>query len=193
MRLTKEMRNTIIEEALRHRFAAARDRHEQMRAQLADMIYEDEIGEEERTVKTLSSRWRVKSDEIYIDHLDFGYKFRRKGQEIPEDCCLRLSRSRPMPPGGFGAFLIDKHHPQFPSACEVARHGLELRKEEEKAKEALSAMLHSVQTVAKLQELWPEGAQFLPTHARKPTSLVPVDQVAKVNRLLGLAAAEDKA
>lgn len=65
-----------------------------------------------------------------------------------------------------------------------------LRDEKRSARIKLDAMLGSISTVKKLQEVWPEGAQFYAKFAEKPAALPPAIRVEDVNAALGLESAQ---
>ena len=65
-----------------------------------------------------------------------------------------------------------------------------LRDEKRSARAKLNAMLSSISTVKKLQEVWPEGAQFYAKFAEKPAALPPAIRVEDVNAALGLESAQ---
>ena len=65
-----------------------------------------------------------------------------------------------------------------------------LRDEKRSARIKLDAMLSSISTVKKLQEVWPEGAQFYAKFAEKPAALPPAIRVEDVNAALGLESAQ---
>lgn len=196
MRLTNNMRDTITKAALEHRFADAIKFHLAQRQMFAADLYAVDMGNEAEVVIGVSKRWYETSDTFKIEHPDFqefwGYRCGTDhigDADDKEDCEFALPEGRAFPHQNY-EFVIHKKHPMYQAARELAKAGQTLRKERDKVKSELAALLRTFNTTTKLFEAWPEGERFLnpPTPAvEKGKALVPAQLAARINAMLGLS------
>ncbi|WVR18318.1 nucleotide modification associated domain 5 [Bordetella phage PY223] len=183
MRLTKEMRENIIEAAMRKAFKARDDAHDKATTALADALYNYTHGEAEKIAKKLPQGWIDARNNIGIKAAGFGWR-----NNDLKNYSLKLSKARPFPAYGNRDIPVGGAHPLNEQAQDVAEEFQTIKRDKDALRAKLSALVWSVTTVPRLLEAWPECEQFLPQSTPKQTALVPVQLVPELNAALGIKA-----
>lgn len=183
MKLNKTNREEIITAAIRVAFEPRDAAHVQARTALGDALYTATYAEAEKIAKKLPAGWTSGRDVILIECEGF----QRRHQNGMPSKQLPLSKTHLFPP--YSTYVkVDKAHALYDQAqAIVAEHGaIEAAKKELRTK--LHALVHSVATVERLRDAWPEGDKFLPRAVVEvPSNLpIPANLVADVNSLMGI-------
>lgn len=183
MKLTKEMRESMIDDAMSAAFGKREKAHEKATTALADAVYEHAFAAIEKLANKLPQGWCVSDSSIVIDSAGFGWRNGLKPNS------LRMSKAHRTPRyQGSNPVKIGGDHPLFEQAQAVAEEFQAIKRDREALRSKLRAILYSVTTVPRLLEAWPECERYLPTNTHKSTSLVPVELVPELNAALGLKA-----
>lgn len=184
MRLTNEIRSTIINAAVAKAFGKRDAAYEKSRTQLADALYAHTYGKHERYALKLPKNWSNYSDVIDIKCEGFNW---RGGNGVAASS-LKLSRTHPFPQYVGDDVSVDKKHALYASAQAVANEcrAIEVAKQELRTK--LRTLLYSVTTSERLHEEWPDGKTFFPTLPAKVMLPVPFNLTRDINAMLRLAA-----
>lgn len=179
MKMTKELRASIVSRAISATFGKRLAAHDKARIALADAIYAHQYGAAEKIAKKLPAGWVDSTRSIYIEHPDYGMR-------CSEPSGLALSKSHLCPRTG-GYIAIGKDHPLRQRCDDLAKAGAALSKERDTARVKLVALLNGCSTLKQIHERWPEGKAFYPADEKRAvTTLVPVTLIAEVNAALGL-------
>lgn len=182
-KLTNLQRKTIIAACLDATFAARKKDLEFRRTMLADMLYEKVYGEAERTARTMPRNWFQWVEALRITCDGFSYWPDKKDKP---HAVFKLSAERPAP-HVFGEELhIKRAHPLYTAAQRIVTTHAELYADTEKLRAHLNTLLLSVNTLARLREIWPEGAPYFPKEEPKVQLPVPANLTKAVNKLMGL-------
>lgn len=198
MRLTNAIRNTIVKNAIEHRFASEIAAHTEARAKFGQALYDGayKIDADIIQAECTSDEWYEKSKDISITHPDFENLYhyvsrsdnaRLGDADDKEHSRFELSRAVVMPKHN-PHVKIAKGNVLYEQAKALAKSGNELRKAIDKAKSELRTLLRTFGTTKNLFEAWPEGERFLDSTPApvKSKALVPADLAARINDMLGL-------
>lgn len=190
--LTNELRGKIIKASMAHAFERREEKWYAQSVDLAEAIYQHRFHRDLPFVSSLSEDWYTQIDSIAFKHEAYS-QYQAKGFErfahydepFGDFKLKRLHRF----PQYFDHVRIDKDHPQYKVLADHADVWQAIRDAEIALQDELRTLLHSVRTVEKLLEQWPEGEQFIPKADKpaKQTAVVPHDLTAKINRMLGIA------
>jgi len=172
MRLTKAIREQILNDLLNHAFGAQDKALDKVENELADEVYLTVYTPEEIAFmeKVGSSGFFTKSRMGYSSK-DFGWGELRLSQPqyvMPTRRELKLK-------GGALAQKISAYRQAHKTHGEVRRN----------ARSEAEGILNSAQTTKRLIEVWPEITAFVPKDTTGATNL-PALQVEKLNQVLGV-------
>lgn len=185
MRLTIEIRKTIIKAAMHKAFDARDKAHDKATTALADAVYRHEYGAIGRIAAKLPENWCERGKVITINAAGFGW--RQDGDKENER--LEMSKTRPMPNYQAGnPIKIGGAHPLNDRAQAVAEEYQQIRRDKDELRAKLNALVYSVTTTERLLEAWPECEAFIPASAPTSRALVPVELVPQLNAAIGIKA-----
>jgi hypothetical protein len=194
-RLTKDIRDEIVMDLLRHSF---KDRIEALyaeRSALAQKIYEDAFSADARKkMQALPDGWLPEVNSINVrlgsDYTSFEFSGGLYG-DINRIMKCKQPESRRIP-FKFRGGCVASYEATHSLALEHERIG-NLRKslweEIESAKRAATTAVNAVSTVKRLIEVWPEVDPFASKHSTEKPQL-PAVPTAQLNKILGLPVEE---
>lgn len=187
MRITKEMRESIIARCVKATFAKRTEKYEASRVKLADALYQREHGSAEKIAAKLPKEWHHTIGSICIDH--DGYHYRSTYRKPPPNTVnheLKLSKLRLAPHSSSLHIKVPKGDPLHKQADDISREGCAIEKESQDLRDKLTRLLESVTTDKKLLEVWPDGKKFFPdfTPVARSTEIIPVSLVKQVNAIV---------
>lgn len=199
MKLTNEMRRTVVTKAMAGFMQIEKDIIEQRRLAFGTEVYEHTYGAAEPIVMALSEEWRSMDDDVVISCDGFDAKHRGLCQGLPEhlNCSISLGRSRPFPPSYSRTDVtinaakekngvVTPEHPLYKKAQKLVKDHFAILQKEDELRSKIRALLASCNTVRQLEAAWPEAMQFLPTTYSHSTALVPVGLSDQINKALGI-------
>ena len=182
-RLTKQLREAMLDAILSHAFDAKQQAAKQAKITAGEQVYQDIYAPHLVAMESLPKGFLPKSSAFYIAIA---------GQKHAVEC----SESR----------LIGRHHgdryyegaklyvgdedvaKKFMAAVEHCR---DLKAQREQMSREITPVLESVHTFKKLWEVWPESKTLLDKFEVKPAiAILPAVQVDKLNVALGLPVSE---
>lgn len=175
-RLTNWDRDSIISAAVKAAFKAREDAHAVEANALACEAYDFLfLPTERKALLKVPSKWLLMDDEV---RLNVG------GQTI----YLKMTEARAIPSGSRYSTIGAIPHGDL---CErIQAHALageKLKESRQEAKAKTKALVYSVNTLAQLQDIWPDGAEFYAFLLSKDTKpAIPALRVEEVNKALGL-------
>lgn len=174
IRLTNEMRDRIIEAAVKARFDAEKKARAKAEDALGRKLYKIAFTEaERRAVEKLPSRWwrEDKCLRFNVGGMTLQFNLDGQGVKVPTINCNTL------------AAITDRD--LIEEARSHADSTASGRKAREAAKGVLRGLVYSVTTIGALRSVWPEGAAFYRDIQAPPsTQIAPI--VADINKLFGL-------
>lgn len=197
MKLTNEMRRTVLTKMMTGYMAAEKVEIEQRRLAFGVEVYEHTYGAAEPVVMGLSEEWRSMDDAVVIACDGFACKRHCVGCAEDLDSSIPLGRSRPFP-CSYSRTDVTVHaakdkndvhtpaHPLYKKAQKLVKDHRAILKKEEELREKIRALLASCNTVKQLEAAWPEAMQYLPTTYSHSTALVPVGLSDQINKALGI-------
>lgn len=200
MKLTNEIRNSIVVKAMAGYKSAEKAKIEERRIAFGTEMYEHTYGKDEATVFTLAKFWYDMDDEIVISCEGFEQKRRNYDKSDPDDLnsVIPLGRNRPFPNTLSCSDVTlapakedrnGKHmpaHPLYAKAQKLVKDHRVIVKQETELREKIQALLRSCNTDKQLLQAWPEAEQFLPKTFEHSTALVPVGMSDAINAALGI-------
>lgn len=184
MKLTKQLRRAIIANCVQHTFTERNDTLEQMRQELADILYERAFGTAARLAATLPKYWFLWRQDISIQCKGFTHWSNKPAEPRAS---LAMSRERPMPEHITEQFTIKPGDALAQRAEDIVKTHQSIYADRRKLELHLQTLLESVTTLEKLRTLWPEGESFFPPAPAKKDLPVPADLTKVVNKLMRLS------
>ena len=185
-RITKQIREQIVENTLDHTFKARKEKLVKEHAALAERAYKELYKPSLiKAMEELGEKFICKEDDIQLNmkgqrrRLNFNGNFSYRLSDIP-----RVYKLMEKTQGQNALVPSDKLFDAIDSHFDAVKA---FDTEHEKASVNLSAMLESVQTFKKLRAIWPEGEKFYDMYdvdSEKPG--VPAIFVSDLNKMLGL-------
>jgi hypothetical protein len=184
MRLTKEMRNEMINAVLEHRFGSAKQALLDREHDLAESVLFEALGRERYDLLTSVPKGWLGT----LGYLNFVL-------ESGENHTLHFAETKPLPyyiwhgSSDDGDYLVVKGN----MAARVQKLMDDYDAHEDarrKARDQVRAAVYSYTTVERLLEEWPEIAPFVPRYAKAPQHLVPAPMISTLNMVLGLPVEE---
>jgi Nucleotide modification associated domain 5 len=188
VRLTNDVRNTLIEAALLNYRQPEKDALQKAVEKFGLELYQHEFGKAGPVALALGPRWYETDTEIVVKCDGFAHNY-----EARSDCLcdhIQLGAEKVFPPNanGYGNHVsVDEDHPLYRKARMLVETHRAIRKAEKDVRAKVQAIVYACKTVKQLQESWPEGMRFLPEGSRPIYAIVPVGLTDQVNRALGLA------
>ncbi|MGN6661601.1 MAG: Nmad5 family putative nucleotide modification protein [Achromobacter mucicolens] len=189
MNLNKTNREEIILRAIAAAFSKRDKAHQAERTAFADALYTHTHGSIEKAAMKLPQEWRVMRDgfEIACDG------FRTWGNKDGAPRKFTTSKSHPYPVHNYG-MNVEQEHPLYSRAQAIVDEHNAIERGKEALRAKLHALVHSFNTVEKLQAAWPEGAKFMPDEPEKPANLpVPANLSEEINAMMGIRPSKAKA
>lgn len=195
-RLTNELRETIANDILRHRFADQVDALISDRAEFADAVYCDIYRKADREkMDALPKGWLSEEQNIGVQfgaegrayqNIEFSGAFYGPlgGMRTVKEN-ERISRRVQHKHRSGCAKAYEPSHKLVARYQELANRQSDMDAEFKAAKRQTLAALNSVQTIKRLIEAWPEVAPFASKHEDAPRNL-PSVPVEALNEMLGL-------
>ena len=181
MKLTKAIREEVIEKAVKATFAKKREAHEKRRTALADALYSHQFEAAAKTARKLPQGWCDFRSTMSIVHPDYNRWHDNKSKAASQ---LKLSKPQPFPAHGEREIAVGIDHPEYDHATEVADAEVALNKAESELRQKLTMLLFSVTTAEKLKAAWPKGTKYLPEESRVAMLPVPVDLPKQIDELM---------
>jgi hypothetical protein len=192
-KLNNDLRERLIGQILRHRFAERQSAHVPVRAALAEEFYNLSFTLAERSaMQALPDGWLQKMDGIrvqisgQITSLDFNGDFMRSGWfQMRAESVYRLftheTRNSVM-------LTLGSTHPLAIRYDRQAHQMSVIDEEVKTAKNAIRAVVSQASTTGRLLTLWPEVRPFLEKllGAPPPPPSLPAVRTVELNRMLGL-------
>lgn len=194
-RLTRHMRDTIVDRVIEDRFGAEHKAMERLRSELALACYNEHYPQPMRNrMDTLPDGWLPMNDEIGVKfgvedrgytQLSFnGYDHRHRPTfDVPKDVVKRFIQADRQK--GCVMALTQEH--------DLTVEFLRIHDEQEllaeariKARIGVNSILNSATTVKKLLEVWPEVLPYLGDLAPAPPPKVPAVKIEELNAQLRL-------
>jgi hypothetical protein len=186
LKLNKANREEIIAGCVKATFKQAESDLEALRTQLADAIYDAAHAEAEKIERKLPKGWVSEVSRIAISCSGFTWNPTRDPSQ-PHNT-LKLSRSRLEPRHSADEYKIAAQHPLFDQAQTIVQMHGKLHDAKQALREQLNTLLYSVATVAKLREVWPEGAEYFPEEEKRVALPVPHSLTRQINQMMGIRA-----
>lgn len=170
-RLTKSMREMILNNAIADKFKKQQDEFEQREMDIADAIYLEVTTKEEReAVKILIKKgWLSSSHSMFVSARGYSTNLVTR-----EPVLYNMSRLQTVKNSdALIEYLTAKN--KFNETLQDTKH-------------KLRRMLESISSVKQLREAWPEGAEYYDPVAKQYTRTpnLPTVRVEEINKLLGL-------
>lgn len=200
MRITKEMKDSIVTKAIAFKFKDAEADIERRRRELGPVLYRHAVSEEdEARVKALPN-WQQWCYAVT------GLTVTCEGYTSPYNLTLEKDRyfahlssafflddPRPWCASANEYVKLKVGHPLFRQFAAVYKSNLKLETEKKELREKLRILLASCTTRKQLMAAWPEGERFFPQETKYSTALVPVSLAADITKMLGLKPASSPA
>ena len=179
-RLTKSLREAMLETMLDHAFNAKQAAAEKSKSLAGEKVYEDVYGKHLTAMESLPKGFLEKSSIFYISIAGRSYS-------------VRLSESRLVGykhESSYYKAMLYKGDEAVAIAYQDAVEACnDLDAQRNNMSKEIAPVLESIQTFKKLWEVWPESKSLLEKFEEKPTiAILPAVQVAKLNSALGLPA-----
>lgn len=183
-RLTTSMRDKITAAVVDDALKARREQHQLHRAQLADEVYASVVGEHEATMKRLPTGYCDVSRALRVEVIESGQHGRRYHLGLSDDRLFpAFARFHALLEARSGSEIAERL-----AQLEVEKENID--KDAEGLREKVIQVVHSVSTVAKLIEVWPEVKPYLPPEATQEDAVnLPAIVVADLNQVLAQAKA----
>ncbi|WP_010114708.1 Nmad5 family putative nucleotide modification protein [Acinetobacter sp. P8-3-8] len=183
-RLTKSLREAMLETILSHAFDAKQKNAKQQEIIAGEKVYQDIYGSHLIAMESLPKGFLEKSSYFYISIAGRSH-------------CIRLSESRLVGCRHDNSYFKAKLYVgdeaiaiEYQKAVDVCEDFDIKRKQMSRE---INPVLESVHTFKKLWEVWPESKSLLEKFEEKPTiAILPAVQVNKLNAALGLPVSEVK-
>lgn len=194
MRITKEMKAGIINDALLFKFKALEAEIEAERTALADAMYDHLFGAVEAQARAMPEGWIAYVQGLTISCDGFAWqRLNSKGELLNPEMLgrdLKLSKPRPFP-DNMSAFnlKITSDHPLWKQAWGLVKKHRKVLEDKTELRRKISALLAACTTLKQLREAWPEGEPFFPAEIKHSTALVPVGLSDQINKALGIPSA----
>ena len=178
-RLTKSLREAMLETILSHAFDAKQKNAKQQKIIAGEKVYQDIYGSHLIAMESLPKGFLPKSSAFYVAI---------SGQTHTVQC----SENRLIGKGHYDKwsdraklYVGDERVAiEFQKAVELCN---DLESQRKSMSREISPVLESVHTFKKLWEVWPESKSLLEKFEEKPTiAILPAVQVNKLNAALGL-------
>jgi hypothetical protein len=173
-RLTEELKSSIIQSLVRHRFGAEKDKLEKQRPKIGDAIYKRSFVSRDRLkMASLPEGWLPTTTSVDAQVGEFYRRF-------------PLSDARPVPYSRDRSrclISLDVADPLAIRIQEFQDNWSDLMKRSDQARAEARSIVDSVTTTNKLIKVWPEIEPFVPVG--KPANL-PAVEVDKVNKTFKL-------
>lgn len=182
VKLTKGIRDDILHKIMKHRFAADEEAVEQQGHALAHKIYLDTFTAEDiKLMSSLPTGW-LETDNDF--HVQLGSEYVR----------LVFSEHRRLPADKLrGCWKVYKSNHEFSLEYDTLKDArANLKEAKAVAERQIKAVLESVTTVNKLNEIWPEIAEFTAKYKEAPGK-VPMLVPNELNKTLNLPPEEKAA
>ena len=184
VRLTNDLRDIICRKAVSHAFDPKKEALTQVEHGLAKEAYEAVFSDADRkAVAKVGKDW-VRFDsclKFNVGGLTITLNAAGEGFPVP----YRINGYR-----GYSCNILGTV--EFGELADrIQKHANDLEAyeaERTKAAKQLSAMLSKINTIKKLREVWPEGAQFYSKYEVESVAALPAIRVDEINSMLGLAA-----
>ncbi len=181
MKLTNEHRQSIIKACIKATFSKRDDVVKALQIKLGDAMYEHLHGATAKIADKLPDGWCSTQGTIRITMAGFSHHAAGKHRDnIP------LSKHRRFPTFGNHQLTINPDHPLHDQADALLDEYLALESAKAELEGSLRGVVYGVNTLAKLQEAWPEGEKYFPVEQAKKTAVVPYELAAQVNKIMGL-------
>lgn len=178
MRLTNELRESIINKALGATVGSKVKLERAKIPAVADKLYEKAIGGNMDLVQGLPRGYLVEDSTIGVECKNAKVYFdcirRRRYGELHLD----LSKSRRMP------YFLQTGKIKFTELSGPGKELLgintrlqELKKDEEIMRKHLHSVLYAANTLKQLQEIWPEGKKYFPEPQKKQALIPKTDEL----------------
>lgn len=184
-RLSVALRNEITAAAMKKAgFAEAKKDLEQKLRENGDEIYKAafSLGEHGMLDQAPQGWFGKQMNFNLVDEPEHVEEYHR-GREA-----VGMTKARRLPFRNFNhptqIYLNPEHHVRK-KRQDIKNQIEALDKASEKFEEELQVILHSVNTVNQLYDVWPHAKEFVPEH-KQVTAVVPVTLVENVNEVLGL-------
>jgi hypothetical protein len=199
VRLSRDMKDTIVAKAMKD-FKAAEIKQLELDVQaFANKAYEHKFGEGERVILKagLPEIWYAKDDTLHIECEGFEYRstyswpgsdvfFHTRYDTLNEKLKLGCDRVFPGNSSADCTVEIEPDHPLYKEARKLVQRYVKLHAAENELREKVWALLASCNTTKQLEAAWPEAVQFLPQGIATTTALVPVGLSDQINKALGI-------
>lgn len=181
-RLTNEIRNEICEKAIEESFAKKKAALKKEEAKLGMKLYKSVFKPSELAkLDSLDEKWIVR---------DRCLRFNCQGYDLRFNIADKEEDGVPVPVSkrDYGCRSLGNITGEIAMEAQAfANKKQDASKEEDRARRALMAVLHSVSTVKRLAEVWPEGAKFYNIYlAEVEKTGVPAIKMQELNAMLGL-------
>lgn len=198
MKLSKDMKATIVTKAMKDFKTAEKLQLEADLQVFANTAYEHKFGTGEKAILAakLPEFWYAKDDDISIECEGFGWRnrgypgaanlFDAEYDELPQTIKLGQDRIFPGNSSADQTIEIDPKHPLFKEARKLVQRYTKLHTAEKELREKVWSLLASCSTTKQLEAAWPEAIQFLPQGIATSTALVPVGLSDQINKALGI-------
>jgi hypothetical protein len=185
MKLTNEMRSSIVHRCLTATFAKSLEKHMASRTKLADEIYHREHNYAEKIAAKLPAEWQHTTGSFTIQHDGFSYRSSYRAAD-PNTACseMKLSKRRLAPHTSTINIKVPKSDAFYKRADDIARAEVQLAKDREALKDKLTRMLAGISTDKQLMEVWPEGKKFFPDFTPPARGMVPTALIDSVNAIV---------
>lgn len=183
IKLNQSNRASIIDKAMSVAFGHVDSAYEAKRVVVANRLYDHAFpADVVKRASALPVEWIAKADHLTLSRR--GFRDRWETCDSKPNRELRFGKSRPWPNFVGDIFKIGDEHPLCADVDELVVACREIWGAKQQFKSNLTNLLHSVSTVEKLRQVWPEGEPYFPKPAPVVALPVPADLAAKVNAML---------
>lgn len=190
--LSFALRKQIVDACVKAMFADRKAAFQKSKIALADAIYENRFAKEEPLVLKLTPQWYRKTNQIAIACEGFHYNGESEERELNlhnAECVnsnLKMSKERAQPTDWDGELNITKEHPLWEQAQAIVKERRSLLDDTADFSQKIRSIVYAASTIAKLKEIWPEGAKFFPEDESQSRAIVPHGTIVEINKALRL-------
>ena len=178
VRLTKDMRATILRRMIEHAFGARAKELDELEKRLAGDIYDDVYpAREQKVMRSLRAGYLPEAEGFSIA---FGGQFTAVYWKEERRVADEHTHSRTVRAYAANSPFAERH-------AEIAKLAMRLKEDKDRAFGAAHSALASCATVRQLVALWPEAAPFVKDFTAPPQQRALALNIAALNRQLGLS------
>lgn len=178
-KLSRIKRENIIDVVINKAMIEQRAAYKTAKAAFADQVYNNMLTDYQVFIAQLPKGFFHKDTAIKVTSVHLQNK-----QYYSYYQC-EMTKERPLPYSWLREGVGIDHDEQLSAmAKQLAALKKQLIAFHDEIKSKVTAIVWSVSTVEKLIEIWPEGKEFFPESEPPKNALVPINQVADLNKIL---------